>query len=325
MDLLRASYSTHFIVHDHQLIIFPPHSIKQKVARDFSLHHDALFLAGDACHTHSSGAAQGLNTGLQDAVNLSWKLSGVLRGLYKPLVLSTYQAERRPIALNLIKTDKRISSLISGNTSPQKSETNSDASQDSNTLLSETFQRSAEIIVGLGIKYAPNILNKDPSTGTIPQGHRAPDALVRGPGSPLPTRLYSITKNHGCFYVLVFAGYPFHTLAQLQNFRAYIDSPGNFTHRSHPEAVRFITIISGNGPSPDEALGLERFGNAYYDYDGTAHARYGISENTGAVVILRPDGYFAFATTLDREEEVGEYFEGILNLTRPRAEANGVH
>jgi phenol 2-monooxygenase len=258
-------------------------------------------------------------------VNLSWKLSGVLRGLYNPLVLSTYQTERKPIALSLIKTDKRISSLISGNTAPQKGEINSDTSKDSNALLAETFQRSAEIIVGLGIKYAPNILNKDPSTGTLPPGHRAPDALLRSPGSPLPTRLYSVTKNYGCFYVLVFAGYPFHTLAQLQNFRTYIDSPGSFTRRGHPDAIRFVTIISGNGPSPDEALGIERFGNAYYDYDGSAHARYGISEDTGAAVILRPDGYFAFATMLDRGEEVGEYFERILKLTGPRAEANGVH
>ncbi|MEU8461165.1 FAD-dependent monooxygenase [Streptomyces sp. NPDC029003] len=55
-----------------------------------------VFLAGDAAHAMSPSGAQGLNTGIQDAVNLGWKLAGVVRGDYRPHLLESYDAERRP-------------------------------------------------------------------------------------------------------------------------------------------------------------------------------------------------------------------------------------
>lgn len=83
------------------------YSIGQRVAQEFFV-KDCVFLAGDSCHTHSSGAAQGMNTGLHDAVNLAWKLSMVIRGIAKPELLCTYQAERLPNVEKLIKYDKDI-------------------------------------------------------------------------------------------------------------------------------------------------------------------------------------------------------------------------
>lgn len=56
------------------------YSIGQRVAESFR--KDRVLLAGDAGHTHSSGAGQGMNTGMHDAVNLGWKLAGVLKGWY---------------------------------------------------------------------------------------------------------------------------------------------------------------------------------------------------------------------------------------------------
>ncbi len=62
------------------------------------------FLAGDAAHIHSPAGGQGMNTGLQDAVNLGWKLGHVLRGIGDPaLLLDSYEAERRPVAAEVIK------------------------------------------------------------------------------------------------------------------------------------------------------------------------------------------------------------------------------
>lgn len=55
-----------------------------------------VFLAGDAAHAMSPSGAQGLNTGIQDAVNLGWKLAGVVRGDYRPDLLDSYDTERRP-------------------------------------------------------------------------------------------------------------------------------------------------------------------------------------------------------------------------------------
>jgi hypothetical protein len=61
-----------------------------------------VYLAGDAAHAHSPIGGQGLNTGIQDAVNLAWKLAAVLAGTAAPALLDTYEAERRPVAAALL-------------------------------------------------------------------------------------------------------------------------------------------------------------------------------------------------------------------------------
>jgi 2-polyprenyl-6-methoxyphenol hydroxylase-like FAD-dependent oxidoreductase len=75
-----------------------------------------VFLAGDAAHVHSPAGGQGMNTGLQDAHNLAWKMAFVLNGTAKPELLNTYNEERLPFAQDLIKyTDKGFNVLASGN------------------------------------------------------------------------------------------------------------------------------------------------------------------------------------------------------------------
>lgn len=66
-----------------------------------------VFLAGDAAHVHTPAGAQGLNTGVQDAYNLGWKLSLVLRGAPETL-LDTYQEERRPVAAAVLKLSSKL-------------------------------------------------------------------------------------------------------------------------------------------------------------------------------------------------------------------------
>ncbi len=71
-----------------------------------------VFLTGDACHTHSAKAGQGMNVSMQDGFNLGWKLGSVLTGLSPASLLSTYGAERRPVAQQLIDFDKEWSTLM---------------------------------------------------------------------------------------------------------------------------------------------------------------------------------------------------------------------
>lgn len=80
---------------------FTVYSVGQRIARNFFT-KGCVFLAGDACHTHSSGAAQGMNTGIHDSINLAWKLSLVLRGMALPSILETYENERLPNVQKLI-------------------------------------------------------------------------------------------------------------------------------------------------------------------------------------------------------------------------------
>lgn len=71
-----------------------------------------VFLTGDACHTHSAKAGQGMNVSMQDGFNLGWKLGSVLTGRSPEDLLATYSAERQPVAQQLIDFDKEWSSLM---------------------------------------------------------------------------------------------------------------------------------------------------------------------------------------------------------------------
>ena len=86
----------------------------------YKLHHKKVnafskgnvFFCGDAAHVHSPAGGQGMNTGLQDAYNLSWKLSMVINGKAKSELLQTYHEERNPVAENLLKTTDRFFSVM---------------------------------------------------------------------------------------------------------------------------------------------------------------------------------------------------------------------
>ncbi|MFH8656754.1 FAD-dependent monooxygenase [Streptomyces afghaniensis] len=69
---------------------------------------DRVFLAGDAAHVHTPAGAQGMNTGLQDAANLSWKLAAVLKGHAADPLLDTYQAERHPVGRSVLRSSGGI-------------------------------------------------------------------------------------------------------------------------------------------------------------------------------------------------------------------------
>ncbi|TAQ91248.1 hypothetical protein B7494_g431 [Chlorociboria aeruginascens] len=289
---------------------FTLYSIKRRLAERFQ-DETYILLAGDAAHTHSSGAAQGMNSGIHDSVNLAWKLGGVLKGFYKPEVLETYALERHAIASKVLELDRSISTLISGKIPENLPHVAPGA--DPSEVLRDLLEANAAFTTGMDVPYEPNLLNKTTPILSIEVGHRAPDVLLRKPGAKLPTRLFDITKNNGNFWVVIFAGQPLQSGAELRLLREYIDSENSFT-KQLKDAFNFCTIIaSSSGIQANEVLGIERFGDAYYDPEETAHGRYGIPAYRGAILCLRPDGYLGFAATLAEGELVGAYFSGIVN------------
>lgn len=78
------------------------HSVHCRLAARFAV--GRVFLAGDAAHTHSPVTGHGMNTGMQDAFNLAWKLALVHKGLGKSVLLDSYEAERMPVARQLLQT-----------------------------------------------------------------------------------------------------------------------------------------------------------------------------------------------------------------------------
>lgn len=188
------------------------YTVGQRVAKTF-FHDGCVFLAGDACHTHSSGAAQGMNTGIHDAVNLAWKLSLVLNRDAKPSLLETYEAERRPNVQRLIQYDKDISRLMT-NRLPE--DWQGDPAADVNVILGEVMEEAGSFSSGLGIFYdveEGNPLNVNSSftcdsTPPVKPGMRGPDITLYRPGTFEATRLIRELPNEACFSVLVFAASP---------------------------------------------------------------------------------------------------------------------
>ncbi|KAI4118906.1 MAG: hypothetical protein LQ338_007343 [Usnochroma carphineum] len=256
-----------------------------------------IFLAGDAAHTHSSGTAQGMNAGIHDAINLAWKLAGVIKGWFDPKILGTYESERRPAAVEIIKLDKSISSLMSG----QIPKTYTGPETDPSKVFGELLDQNAQLTVGLGIHYkADDLLNLSHSTGSVLPGHRAPDVLVNKPGTLDQIRLYTIMQNSGRFWILVF-GFS----SSLNDSRYVFEKLAPFCESA--------TLIAGQALSVDDALqGLEPLGNAYFDVDHNAHKRYGFDVHHGGIAVVRPDGILGYACPLDRVQDLDHYFDAFV-------------
>ncbi|NUS73960.1 MAG: NAD-binding protein [Corynebacteriales bacterium] len=102
-EAARLSFGTDFGMHDPRWIS-RFHSDERQVP---NYRDGNVFLAGDAAHCHSPAGGQGMNTGLQDAANLSWKLAAVLRGA-DPALLDTYHSERHPVGKAVLRSSGAI-------------------------------------------------------------------------------------------------------------------------------------------------------------------------------------------------------------------------
>lgn len=132
---------------------FTAYQIGQRVTDKFSA-HDRVFIAGDACHTHSPKAGQGMNVSMMDTYNLAWKVASVVKRQSPRAILATYQSERRKIAQDLIAFDHKFSRLFSGK--PAK-----DAADEAGISLDE-FKRVFEVgnrfASGVAVQYPPSLL-----------------------------------------------------------------------------------------------------------------------------------------------------------------------
>ncbi|PSR82632.1 FAD binding domain-domain-containing protein [Coniella lustricola] len=175
--------------------------VTQRVAARFSdakedmTQSPRVFIAGDAAHTHSPKAAQGMNTSMHDAWNLAWKLNLAVRGLAKEnILLGTYESERKKIAHDLIDFDYEHANSIA----------NGDAQ-----ALAENFRTNIGFISGVGVEYEENILNRAahgqvPSGGAQP-GRNLPPAKVTRYIDDNPVDLQLDIPVLGQFRVLVLA------------------------------------------------------------------------------------------------------------------------
>ena len=141
-----------------------------------------VLLAGDAAHVHAPNGGQGLNIGVQDAVNLGWKLAQVVNGTSPESLLDTYQAERHPIAARVLKNTMAATALSRGDDRTNAlRETMSELLQ-----MDEPRRRHAGMISGLDIRY-------DLGPGHALLGRRMPDLdLVTATG---PRRVFTLLHD----------------------------------------------------------------------------------------------------------------------------------
>jgi FAD binding domain len=141
-----------------------------------------VLLAGDAAHVHAPDGGQGLNIGVQDAVNLGWKLAQVVKGISPDSLLDTYHAERHPIAARVLQTTMASVAL-------RREDERTKALRDTMSELlgmEEPRKRFAALMSGLDIRY-------DFGEGHPLLGRRMPDLeLVTADG---PLRVYSLLHD----------------------------------------------------------------------------------------------------------------------------------
>ncbi|WP_428670766.1 FAD-binding monooxygenase, partial [Roseibium sp.] len=164
-----------------------------------------VFIAGDACHTHSPKAGQGMNVSMQDTFNLGWKLAHVLKGLSGPELLATYSSERKDIAQTLIDFDKEWSHMLSA---PVRSESNPGGVDPAE--VQKYFVQHGRYTAGTASRYRPSVLTGDGRyqqlAAGFPIGMRFHSAPVIRLADAKPVHLGHTVKADGRWRLFAFAG-----------------------------------------------------------------------------------------------------------------------
>ena len=165
-----------------------------------------VFIAGDACHTHSPKAGQGMNVSMRDTFNLGWKLASVLRGQAAPALLDTYTAERHKVAQTLIDFDREWSAILAGRP-------NADTHTSDDAGISAEFQnyfiQHGRYTAGTAIQYETSLITATPNhqhlAGGFELGTRFHSAQVTRVADGKPMQLGHVAQADGRWRLYIFA------------------------------------------------------------------------------------------------------------------------
>lgn len=306
--------------------------VSQGIANRFTDPGKHVYLLGDGCHTHSMHGCQGMNLGMADAYNITWKLAWVLKGIAKPEILDTYELERRHIA-NLVNTfDIKFANIHA-----QKE-----------ALGFAKFyvvnKQSQSLTSGCGHRYPESFLTssvvrtqiKQSATEPLTAGKRLPTMTltrhIDGTTVDLLSEMPSIDRFHLC----IFAGklLSFAIFQGLSNYLISPESPLSYFTRSSSSELQSLSYDSINSNSTTNGsrhidlylihtsnhldIELDRLPNpfpkwasrVYEDVGGAGHAAIGVSEMHGAMVLVRPDGHISLITNLDNSKGLLDLMKG---------------
>jgi hypothetical protein len=245
-----------------------------------------VFLAGDSAHIHSPAGGQGMNTGIQDAFNLAWKIALVAGGRAPAQLLGSYHFEREPVARGVLNLTDRITRMATAR--------NPIVQTARNILLPivsgiDFFEaKIADRLAELAVNYRQTSIVENHGAGRPRAGDRAPDAELRDENGKAH-RLFELFRE------------PRHVLLVFLGASAKEDAGGFFG--SLGDFATFHRIVRGQTSS--------RAGDLR-DISGTAHSIYGLMN--GGIVLVRPDGYIGFRSDSLDSAPLRNYLKRIFTL-----------
>ncbi|MEY4653936.1 MAG: hypothetical protein RI884_2517, partial [Pseudomonadota bacterium] len=278
-----------------------------------------VFIAGDACHTHSPKAGQGMNFSMQDTFNLGWKLAAVLRGQAEPKLLHTYSEERQVAGKALIDFDREWAKMFS-----DKPKQGSDAGGKGvdPKEFQKYFEQHGRFTAGVGTHYQPSLITGAATHQSLARGFtvgmRFHSAQVLQVTDAKPVHLGHAALADGRWRLYAFAGAQDSSLRALCRFlEESPDSPGRrFTPKGQDTDAVFDLRAVFQQPHTEVAIeampallrpAKGRLG--LYDYEKVYSAVMknipdiydlrGIDRQQGALVVVRPDQYIAHVLPLD--------------------------
>jgi phenol 2-monooxygenase (NADPH) len=292
-----------------------------------------VFIAGDACHTHSAKAGQGMNVSMNDTWNLGWKLAAVLRGRAKPELLHTYSEERQKVAEQLIAFDREFAKMFSA---PPKESTDGEGVDPEE--FQEYFVAQGRFTAGTATRYTPSMITAEPMFQHLAEGfpigmrfHSAP--VVRLVDAK-PVHLGHDTAADGAWRIYVFADRndPTGPESRARALCEYLASPDSPITRctppgADPDSVIDVRAVFQQGHrdlavNAMPAALLPRKGSlGLVDYEkmfcpdpgvGDVFDLRGVNRDTGCMVVVRPDQYVANILPLHAHEALGDFLAGIL-------------
>ena len=295
-----------------------------------------VFIAGDACHTHSPKAGQGMNVSMQDSFNLGWKLASVLRRQCPPSLLHSYSAERQTVAKELIDFDRAFAKLFSD---PPKKAIDAGGGGDL-TEFQKHFIQQGRFTAGTATRYRPSLICAAPTYQHLAEGltigmrfHSAPVIRL---ADAKPVHLGHTIKDDGRWRLFVFAGAqdPGAEGSDINSLCDFLarspDSPiGKYTpNDADIDGTIDVRAVfqQGHRTLAIEAMPpflLPRKGRyRLRDYEkmfcpdlksgNDIFDMRGIDRDKGCLVVVRPDQYVAHILPLAAHAELAAFFDGFM-------------
>jgi phenol 2-monooxygenase len=297
-----------------------------------------VFIAGDACHTHSAKAGQGMNVSMADAWNLGWKLAAVLRGIARPELLHTYSEERQAVARELIDFDREFARMFSA---APKDAHGQGPDDEAGGVDPGEFQRyfvqQGRFTAGVATRYAPSLLTSSDDhqhlADGFPVGMRLHSAPVIRLADAKPVQLGHGARADGAWRVYIFAdradpAAPNSRAGTLFEYLASEKSPlvRHTPDGADPDSVLDVRAVfqQGHRDVAVETLppvllprkgpfGLIDYEKAFCpDPAADVFDLRGIDRDQGCMVLVRPDQYVAAVLPLDGHQELAAFMAGVL-------------